>query len=53
MMHIAFSPCCFYRIVCQRGWEEAWHVAVFGNGTILITEGANESSRTAKDKARE
>lgn len=41
-MHIAFSSCSFYPVVSWRGWEEAWNVAVFGNGGVLITEGANE-----------
>lgn len=55
-MHIAFSSCFFfffYPIISQQGWKEAWHVAVFGNGAVLIMEGANESARTAKDKAWE
>lgn len=32
----------FHPVVSWRGWEEAWHVVAFGNGGILITEGANE-----------
>lgn len=37
----------------EVGEKKPWHVAVFGNGGILITERANESGTTGKDKARE
>lgn len=36
------DPVLFHPLVSWQGWEEAWHVAVRGNGGILITEGANE-----------
>lgn len=39
---IAFFPYSFYPVVSQWGWEADWHVAVFGNGGILITGKANE-----------
>lgn len=33
--------------------RKTWHIALFVIGGFLITEGANESGKTAKDKARE
>lgn len=53
-MPIAFWSCSFLSLLSAREvGRKSWHVAVFGNGGVLITEGANESGRNAKDKAQE